>query len=402
MNEWLDLHIYQVLLIVYISILSGCTGKVYKKFDLFSPWTITNIVWTLILFFFIFWGEYLYQLKTQFYTALLLWITFFNLFSVIQFDFTTKFHGKNIFNVTIYNILIVVLVVLMPIYFYKIYLSIGGSFTNLAYTIRITAQQGNLEIGVLKYIRSLASALMIVSLWRWENNKKTAVFLVIANILMGLSIMEKGTFFTILVVIIFIFYCKKKISLKTITILALCFLAFSFFFNVLRQRDIHNEISFINFFSIYITSPSVAFETLEASSSAYFGESTFPFFYKISNALGLTDIETVSKVKEFVWVPVYTNVYTVMAQYFVDFGYPGVAIFASINGFINGFVYKKCLTGSSIMKCLYSYLLSLLLLQFFQENFFVSISVVIQHLIIFFLLYSSDKIKLNHRFSHVR
>lgn len=399
MSDWLNFHIIQLILLLYILIWIIANIQIKNKIDIFSPWIITNFVWSAILLFFIFFDDILHPLKDQFYTCLFLWITTFNISSIFTYKATKSFYGIYYFKSTIFKILFIITIILTPIYLYFIYKSLGGNFTNIAYNIRTLANSGNLDVGNLVYIRSLASALMIISLWRWNYTKKfIPISLILINIIMGLSIMEKGSFFTILIAILYIFYCHNKISLKKIAIYLTSFLLLSFLFNLSRHKDSSTEISFFEFFSCYIMSPCVAFETLEECSSEYFGASTFPFFYKLLNALHLTNIETISKVKDFVFVPIRTNVYTVFAQYFVDFGYFGVAFFGIINGAINGYIYKKCNTGSTLMKCFYTYLLTLLILQFFQENFFVSMSVVIQYLIVFSFIYSthnqSQQIKL--------
>ncbi|MCC8069839.1 MAG: oligosaccharide repeat unit polymerase, partial [Ruminococcus sp.] len=148
----------------------------------------------------------------------------------------------------------------------------------------------------------------------------------------------------------------------------------------------HGLLRMSRFFSIYILSPSVAFETLTPESGEYWGANTFPFFYILLNHISDFNYDIVLKLKEFVYVPLPTNVYTIMQPYYEDFGFVGVFIFGIINGSFIGFIYRRAIKGKPISKCLYVYLLQILILQFFQENLFVSLSVLIQILFWSYLL----------------
>ena len=72
--------------------------------------------------------------------------------------------------------------------------------------------------------------------------------------------------------------------------------------------------------------------------------------------------------------------------YYEDFGYKGVAFFASVWGLLMGWTYRSVRNGDSVAKCLYAYFVFAMVMQFYQENLFVNLSLVIQYIVIFNLL----------------
>ena len=60
-----------------------------------------------------------------------------------------------------------------------------------------------------------------------------------------------------------------------------------------------------------------------------------------------------------------------MQPFYVDFGSIGVAYFALIYGVFTGWCYAGYRRGNSTMKCLYTYLVMVLVLQFGQEQIFL-------------------------------
>ena len=60
-----------------------------------------------------------------------------------------------------------------------------------------------------------------------------------------------------------------------------------------------------------------------------------------------------------------------MQPFYVDFGEIGVAYFALIYGVFTGWCYAGYRKGNSAMKCLYTYMVMVLVLQFGQEQIFL-------------------------------
>lgn len=373
-----------------IFVLIGCLCFTYiglkvKQASILSPWGITGGVWSAVLTLLIFWGDNLYPIKGVFTISLSIWIITFFIFSISSFYLTKGLYRKD-FKVRekLFNIFIFISIITIPFYLYTTYKAINGNYVNIFLTLRENANSHNVDYGLLVYVRALNMALYIIALWLYPNvSKFKFYYLLIINIIIGLSFMEKGTFFFILIATLYVFYQKKRISLKKICIMLGLFVGFAFIFNLLRSNKTIHDADFLKFIAIYISSPTVAFETLKENIYGETGINTFPFFYKISNVLFGTDYEIVSKVKDFVYVPVRTNVYTIMQPFYQDFGFIGIASFAAIYGLICGYIYKRSILGYPIMKCLYVYIANILVLQFFQENLILSLSVLFQYIIIF-------------------
>ena len=184
-------------------------------------------------------------------------------------------------------------------------------------------------------------------------------------------------------VTLFVLYEKGRVRLRSIvfSVLGVFFLFYGF--NFLRSGgDIDNARSLTDFLSVYILSPSVAFEQVQEKLTDQYGSRTLAFFYAVLSKLGIGHYGVEQKVQEFVQVPILTNVYTVFQPFFQDFGYRGVAFFASVYGVFTGWLYRQCRNGGAISRCLYAYVAMTLMLQFYQENLILSLSVLIQYIVI--------------------
>ena len=156
--------------------------------------------------------------------------------------------------------------------------------------------------------------------------------------------------------------------------------------NILRRSadaKVSDNSTLLDFIAMYILSPPVAFEQVQEKLTPQFGSRTFAFFYAVASKLGFEKFVIEPKLQEFVYVPIQTNVYTVFQPFFQDFGYKGVAFFASIYGTFTGWLYKQAKNGGAISKCMYTYIVEILILQFFQENLILSLSLLFQYLIVF-------------------
>ena len=102
------------------------------------------------------------------------------------------------------------------------------------------------------------------------------------------------------------------------------------------------------------------------------------------------------RLQEFVFVPVSTNVYTILQPFYMDFGQFGVAVFAVIYGILTGWAYRMMRNGSAFGKCFYMYLAYALALQFFQEYIFTGNLHIIQ-LIVFLFLCTQDRFRLSFK-----
>ena len=101
---------------------------------------------------------------------------------------------------------------------------------------------------------------------------------------------------------------------------------------------------------------------------------------------GVNDVVEKLKTQDFVMVPIYTNVYTIFQPFFIDFGYKGIAFFAALYGIICGWLYRLYKNSNNVGCCLYTFMIYALVLQFYQENIFLSLATVIEFVIFVYLM----------------
>ena len=90
----------------------------------------------------------------------------------------------------------------------------------------------------------------------------------------------------------------------------------------------------------------------------------------------------------------WTNVYTVMRPFYTDFGNIGVGYFAFLYGVLTGVAYRLKDNGNSFGTCLYTYLVYVLTLQFFDEFISAGLPLFGQMLVLLVII-TQNKIKIS-------
>lgn len=122
--------------------------------------------------------------------------------------------------------------------------------------------------------------------------------------------------------------------------------------------------------ALYIFSPLSAFDlALGADSSLQWGLNILRSPLAVLNALGL-DATVVPLVKEFVFVPQPTNVYTVFLPYVRDFGAAGALLALALFGAIHTHLFVKAKSQDPRYVIGYSLSIYPLGMQFFQDQYF--------------------------------
>ena len=357
----------------------------------FSPWSITLLVWAAILIIVRLEGKLLYPLTEQFYTALALWVPALCITAFVTYTLMAKFtptETKQESNDLVFNVLLALSIVMTPLYAWNVYQVVSQfSADDMLNNIRLLANEGEGQ-GVLKYAIVINQALLIIALWRYPLIKTWKLVVIILSCLLGaMAIMEKGSILFVLLMCFFVMYERRVVRLRTIIVVAAVSVIGFYFFNIARETENYaqNE-TFLDFVATYIASPAVAFSRLSADLTPQVGANTFEFFYAVFDKFGIGQFEVHQKLQDFVWVPMPTNVYTVMQPFFIDFGYAGVAFFGALYGVIFGAFYRGYQNGSSFARAFYSYGVYILVLQFYQDNFMLSLSYNIQMCILFLVL----------------
>ena len=366
----------------------------------FSPWFLTIAIWVLILGLYYLLDTDLYPITKQFYICFLLWLPIFCLcaFGTYMLSSDTDKSvttGGIDFNKSLFLFFFGISLIITPLYVYRVIQIVTMFGTeDLMTNVRTLAVYGEGQ-GILNYSAVINQALFVVALWAhpkvpmWQ-----IVVLGLACLMNSLAIMEKGMMFFVFVSTMFVLFEKKVIRIRTILTFSILIIILFYIFNLGRageDSDYQKEETLFDFFTMYALSPPVAFCQLSPEVIPQFGTNTFETVYLFLKRFG-ADVVVKDKLQEFVFVPVSTNVYTIFQPFYIDFGYRGVAFFAAVYGCICGFLYRLFRNGNGVGTCLYTYAVDVLLLQFYQENVFLSMVFVVQFTL-FIVLLTQQKIR---------
>lgn len=368
--------------------------------DVFSPWILTISIWALILGLYYALDTNLYPITSQFYYCLLLWLPIFCICALSAYVLTSD-SGNSVttggiaFNKAVFNFFFIISLIITPLYVYRVFQIVTMFGTeDLMTNIRTLAVYGEGQ-GVLNYSAVINQALFVVALWAhpkvpmWQ-----VVMLGIACLMNSLAIMEKGLIFFVFVSTMFVLFEKRVIRKRTILTFSALIIVLFYIFNLGRAgsgSEYQEEETLFDFFTMYALSPPVAFSQLSEEVIPQFGTNTFETVYLFLKRFG-ADIVVKDKLQEFVFVPVSTNVYTIFQPFYIDFSYRGVALFAALYGYVCGWLYRLFRSGHGTGTCLYTYGVYVLLLQFYQENVFLSMVFVLQ-LTFFIILFTTQDVK---------
>lgn len=363
--------------------------------NLFSPWALTIGIWALILGLYYLLDTDLYPITSQFYYCLIIWIPIFCISAFVTYiitpvnKITLVKKDSNSTSLLLFNILFIISLIITPLYVYKVMqIVMMFSSEDLMSNIRTLAIYGE-GVGFLGYSNVLNQSLFVVAIWAYPRVPLwKIVVLAFACLLNSLAIMEKGTIFFVFVCIMFVLFEKKVIRMRSIVLAGITLVGFFYIFNLARASegsDYQQNETLLDFFAMYALSPPVAFCQLQPEVTPQFGTNTFETIYLFLKRFG-EDVVVKDKLQEFVFVPISTNVYTLFQPFYIDFGHKGIALFATIYGFISGWLYRLHSASDGFGRCMYTYIVTVLVLQFYQENIFLSMVFVIQFTFFVYIL----------------
>lgn len=371
---------------------------------IFAPWYITMGVWGGMLILFLFIKDLLDPLTDQFYISISLWLPIFVITSFVTFNLlehkTKPFPSEGIpINKIFFYPLFIIVLLFSPMYVYNVWEAISTFETeDMLKNARLLSVHGEGH-GFLNYTIVIAQSLLLTTLWSYPRIPKWQVLAIIfCCLLNALAIMEKGSIFLVILCSSYVLFERGVIKIRTIGFMGVFILLFFYFFNLMREggeSEYAQNESLLDFIAMYVMSPPVAFCKTVREVIPQFGINTFEVIYDHLNRLGIGNYEIHEKRQEFVLVPMPTNVYTIMQPFFRDFGYIGVAFFAWIYGLLSGVLYRFSCNGNPFCICLYTYMVELLILQFFQENIFLTLAFVVQLVMLVFIL-TQDIVKISH------
>ena len=363
--------------------------------NLFSPWALTIGIWALILGLYYLLDTDLYPITSQFYYCFIIWIPIFCISAFVTYiitpvnKITLVKKDSDSTSLFLFNILFIISLIITPLYVYKVMqIVMMFSSEDLMGNIRTLAIYGE-GVGFLGYSNVLNQSLFVVAIWAYPRVPLwKIVVLAFACLLNSLAIMEKGTIFFVFVCIMFVLFEKKVIRMRSIVLAGVTLVGFFYIFNLARASegsDYQQNETLLDFFAMYALSPPVAFCQLQPEVTPQFGTNTFETIYLFLKRFG-EDVVVKDKLQEFVFVPISTNVYTLFQPFYIDFGHKGIALFATIYGFISGWLYRLHSASNGFGRCMYTYIVTVLVLQFYQENIFLSMVFVIQFTFFVYIL----------------
>lgn len=204
---------------------------------------------------------------------------------------------------------------------------------------------------------------------------------------------SKGGYFQIFFAVIFLLIEYKKMTKKLLITIVVSVFILVFTLQLARGGNYKIEKDFlITFFYGYFLSPLPAFDLLLKGEinleTNMFGGGSLQFFYRVLERFGVCSVpELVYRSNNWVAVPVLTNVFTILGNYYTDFKVLGIILVAMIYGLIYGILYSKLSKGHSIFsRIFYALWYYCLIFQFFGDWFFGFFSVTLQSTFWLFIL----------------
>jgi rhamnosyltransferase len=328
-----------VIVIMLFYLIAAVAQRITKS--IVHPAFVVAMLWGTLLFAYNILPHGLYPLSGRFYCAVTIWVVSFCFAALLPYKIRIHFprHIKGAPKTKLVK-------VLFPVLFW-----LNIAFTCLVFT---TTSGDSLYgffdswesrpaifrwFGPLPYF-SIACLLCIFLFDIRIKKYKIALFLLVF-IFNQILESNKTMFFIIFCAVFFCLYYKQLLSQKRILQVAIITAALFVAVSEFRPNSSITQNP-ARFLSIYALSPLPAFDKLLADDNlAQTG--VFDYFKKIGAIAGLTAAP--KKVNTWVLVPVPTNVYTVMGNYYHNFGHAGLAAFALLLGLFMGIIYKGVMYG---------------------------------------------------------
>lgn len=361
------------------------------KRQIFSPWNTTLIVWIIILTLYTFVHKELYAVSEQFVYGLTIWVFTFVITSAVTFIVFPSYK-KSPWKVCEKNVDIITLItlILVPMAVYKAvqHAFMLGSPEGIFSTLREQAvNPEENQLGIVKYFVYVINVLLMIEISREKRRKWRLRLVILFCFLFFIATIAKITLFMYIFSSLYLLYENKRISLKPILIGSIFLIALVPIMYLLRSgNDQETDTELVaNLIIIYMISSIVAFGNITPCSSLQWGETSLRFFYSFLHMLGVNVDVSKTTLQDFCYTPLPTNVYSVLFPYYKDFGHVGIFAFALIEGIMIGIIYKYSKTGNNLMKYLYAYIFTLLIMQFMDEQIFQGLSSIIQMTVLIFI-----------------
>lgn len=378
----------------------------YQVRDIFAPWSITLMVWIVVLIAYLYLDHGLCKTSDDFTPGVMLWCSSFCGLGYIVYRLTpANTEPEWTANRKVVNLFTIVAVMLTPLALYKAAtFALEAGTDNLMFAMReqIVEKDSGFSLGPIAYLIHVIYAILLVSAdaekyW----NKWFFILCMVINLLFCFVIMSKLVIFIGVISTLYLNYVHKRIKLRTIGMVVGVFIFIGLLFTQIRAAsdgDADSTYTLLELLAMYLLSPIPAFGMETACSSPVWGYETFRPFYNFLAGIGMYNGPVFDLDRVFVKVPIPTNVYTTMSPFYNDFGLPGIAVMGAIEGMIVAFIYKKASTGHTVARNLYAYLTAGLALQYYDDEFFLCASSIMQMVILIYICHLKPVWKPDEKF----
>ena len=359
------------------------------RLSLFSPPVITSAVWL-----FVFAAGTAFQ--GQFYPitdeAFVAWLVWYGPLGVALLFFTPSGPGKFRANPTRelpvdYSWLLVALIIWLG---YRIWVIGSGGPGHFFFNLRLPMSGVDAEevesLGALSHFYPLVFALFLFEHINFgEHNRRRRVLCWLWLLGYAIATMGKMSLLTPLVAWGVINGASRELRRSTLVKVAAISLIAMLALHFARQGE-NGDASLADMLAVYIYSPIVAFGYLDPPRSDQEGQYVFRFVYAVGNKLGVLP-PPADVLFDYSYVPMPTNVYTVLHPFALDYGLVGVALGSMLYAAFFGLLYFFARRNGGFALGLYAALFIALVVQTFSEIALIYLSMHLQVAIALALIY---------------
>lgn len=376
-----------------------------RKLSFLHPAFLTSIIWLVLVSLYETIKHGLYPLIDNTYLAICIWVSVFCFFSYnvsylkISIPSILKYRTINPFWTR--KSMMILYIVCMVILVYSQY-KIGASFDAGNSIAGMRSALQNYDENLPLYFRLLnrVEVLIYVVFWgiissKSKNNNKLLTFLLgLLIIVFTLLLATKGKIIEFFLTYFLLQYKFKKINVKYI-ILGFGILIFLLAVVILNRDD--SDFGIIDLGIIYLFSPLTALS--EALSYQNFIPS-YDLRYSLGTLSTIIAYFDPSYLKSagnaidgWINVPFPTNVYTIIYNFYRDFGWFGIIIMGTILGIFWGIIYNFVRHNIKSFTLCYAILYYMLIFQFFGDWLFSLFSLNMQIIFYSIFIFLRFKIK---------
>jgi oligosaccharide repeat unit polymerase len=363
-----------------------------KRESIFSPMGITASAW---LFVFIL-GSFFYESYFPFTDKIfLMWLCWFGLSSFCYLAISPGKSDKNLGPVKCmpfdYSMFLILLILGLVYKTWEIGNIGPGSFlVNLRLaTIKVTNDAPSIGL-VGNFYPLIFSLFIFESFNACKYNRRLRWLLWIWMLIFAVTTMGKFALITPVSAWIIIKHRRREINFRKLTLIAIAMILLMIAIHYSRATVDYKD-TLLEVLSIYSYSPIIALGELDVSGKlTEFAEYTFRFYYAIKYYFvgGIPPVETILN---FVYVPVATNVYTVMQPFYTDHGFVGIIYGALFYGLFYGLLHRYYLKGRQLAIICYAAFSISLITQFLGETLITNFSGNLQIIIAAILVVSLSR-----------